>query len=126
MEPAEPEYHSRVYEHRSSKLISHRQFVRRVLWHASIVVALLGVSLGAGIIGYVWLAGMTWIDAFLNAAMLLGGMGQIDPLPNDSAKLFAGVYALYAGLMFVVSTGILLAPLAHRILHTLHVDDRSR
>lgn len=111
-----------MYEHRTSRLLSPRQFAHRLLRHFGLVVALVAVSLAAGMVGYVWLADKTWVDAFLNASMLLGGMGPVGELPNDTAKIFAGLYALYAGLVFIVSASIVLAPIAHRILHKLHVE----
>jgi hypothetical protein len=88
-----------------------------------VVVALGGVSLLIGMIGYVYLEGLSWLDAFLNAAMLLGGMGPIHSPSTPGGKLFAGVYALYAGLVFLVGAGVLAAPIVHRALHTLHWDE---
>src|SRR5262245_54105735 len=111
-----------MYEHRTARLLPRRLFIQRVVRHGLIVVGLIGVSLLAGMIGYVTLAGMTWVDAFLNTAMLLGGMGEMGDLPNNPAKIFAGLYALYAGLLFVVCASILVAPVAHRLLHKLHVE----
>jgi hypothetical protein len=113
-----------MYEHRSMKPISARQFVRRLLRHFGLVALVVVVSLTIGMIGYVWLAGMTWVDAFLNAAMLLGGMGEVGTLSTDAAKIFAGVYSLYAGLVFIVSASVLMAPIVHRILHKLHATER--
>jgi hypothetical protein len=77
-------------------------------------------------IGYRSVAGMAWVDAFLNASMLLGGMGPVGELQTAGAKIFAGLYALYSGLVFIASAGILTAPIAHRILHKLHVEGRER
>ena len=75
-------------------------------------------------LGYVWTAHMGWVDAFLNASMLLGGMGPVGDLPNDGAKIFAGVYALFAGLVFIASASVLGAPIMHRIFHKLHIDEK--
>lgn len=72
--------------------------------------------------GYMVLAHMSVVDAFLNSAMLLGGMGPVGDLPNDASKIFAGVYALYAGIVFIASAGILVAPVAHRVLHRMHLE----
>jgi hypothetical protein len=72
--------------------------------------------------GYTYFEGLSWRDAFLNAAMLMGGMGPIERPQTDSGKLFAGFYALYAGLVFIVVAGIILAPLIHRLLHRFHWD----
>src|SRR5262245_2338564 len=112
-----------MYEHKDSPLLTHWQFARRLAVHFGMVAALVVVSLFCGMLGYRVFAHMRWVDAFLNASMLLGGMGPVGDLPNDAAKIFAGLYALYAGLMFIVSIGIIIAPVAHRILHRLHVDD---
>src|SRR5262245_65524484 len=112
-----------MYEHKDAPLLSRRQFARRLIVHFAMVAGLIGVSLSGGMVGYRAFAHMGWVDAFLNASMLLGGMGPVGDLPNDRAKIFAGLYELYAGLMFIVSIGIIIAPVAHRILHRLHVDD---
>lgn len=90
--------------------------------NAGIVAVLLVVSLAIGMAGYHWLAPMPWIDAFVNAAMLLGGMGPVDPLGNERVKLFAGVYALYCGVAFIATVGLLLAPVATHVLHRFHLD----
>jgi hypothetical protein len=112
-----------MYEHKDAPLLTRWQFARRLTGHLGLVVALFGVSLYGGMLGYRVFAHMRWVDAFLNASMLLGGMGQVGDLPTDAAKIFAGLYALYAGLVFIVSIGIIIAPVAHRILHRLHVED---
>ena len=70
--------------------------------------------------GYHWIAHFKWVDSFLNACMLLGGMGPVGDLPNDASKIFAGIYALYAGLVFVASAALLLTPVFHRVLHRFH------
>ena len=93
--------------------------------NALVALAVLAASLVIGMGGYHWLAPMSWMDAFLNAAMLLGGMGPIDPLTNDSAKLFAGVYALYCGLVFIVTAGLLIAPMGSYLLHRFHLDQQK-
>lgn len=115
-----------MYEPHTRRLLSGPQFLKRLLHHFGLVAGLVAVSLLIGMFGYVDLAHMSWIDAFLNTAMLLGGMGPVGDLPNSSSKLFAGCYALYAGLVFIASAGILVAPIAHRILHRLHIEDAGR
>jgi hypothetical protein len=70
--------------------------------------------------GYHWIAHFPWIDAFVNASMLLGGMGPVGDLPNDASKVFAGVFALYSGLVFLLSAALLLTPVFHRVLHHFH------
>jgi len=99
------------------------QFAARIAFHLALAAGIISVSLFGGMAGYRWIAGMSWIDSFLDAAMLLGGMGPVGDLPSPSAKLFAGLYALYAGLVLIFAAGIILAPLGHRILHRLHLDD---
>jgi hypothetical protein len=114
-----------MYEPHSARLLPPFEFAKRLLHHFGLVAALVGVSLLVGMIGYVWLARMSWVDAFLNASMLLGGMGPVGDLPNKSSKIFAGLYALYAGLVFIASSGIMIAPIAHRLLHRLHADEND-
>jgi hypothetical protein len=111
-----------MYEHRGSQLLSPRQFAWRMIRHFGLAGAVVGLSLLVGMVGYVGLARMSWVDAFLNSAMLLGGMGPIGDLPNTASKIFAGVYALYAGLVFIATAGILVVPVVHRILHRLHAE----
>lgn len=110
------------YERRHEKLASRTVFFGRLLRAMLVGGAFVGVSLVAGIAGYIYFANLTPIDAFLNAAMILGGMGPVSPLDSDAAKLFAGLYALYAGLLLVAVSGIVLAPVFHRVLHALHAD----
>ena len=95
-----------------------------MLRHGTAVAALVVVSLAIGMAGYVYFAKQSRTDAFLNASMLLGGMGPVGDLPNNTAKIFAGCYALYAGLVFIISASILIAPIAHRILHKLHATQK--
>jgi len=100
----------------NAKFVSH-------LWaNVQLALALLGASLVAGMAGYHWLAPMSWINAFLNASMLLGGMGPVDPLTNDAAKLFAGAYALYCGVVFIATAGLVIAPVGTHVLHRFHLD----
>lgn len=100
-----------MYEPKSEPLISYRRFIKRVLIHATISV---------GVIGYEYFEQLQWRDAFLNSAMLLGGMEPVNPPLSDNGKIFAGVYALYAGLVFILVAGLTLSPVAHRILHKFH------
>lgn len=111
-----------MYEHRSARLLTRRQFAGRMAQHVGYVSVLIGGSLLIGIAGYMGLGRMSLVDAFLNSCMLLGGMGPVGDLPSDSAKIFAGLYALYAGLAFIASSTILIAPVAHRVLHILHLN----
>ncbi len=102
--------------------ISHASFVRRVARHAAAASGLLLFSLLMGMAGYVYFENLPWLDGFLNAAMLLGGMGPVNALTTNAGKLFAGLYALYAGLVFLVIAGLMLAPVLHRVLHKFHWD----
>jgi len=105
--------------------LSRAKFARRLLVHIAAAMALLIVSLFSGMLGYVRFEHLSWIDAFLNAAMLLGGMGPVNPPLTDAGKLFAGMYALYAGLVFIVSAALLLTPLIHRLLHRFHWEEHA-
>ncbi len=113
-----------MYERHVDPLLPWRQFWRRVLNHGLLVVVIVAGSLGVGMLGYRATEGMPWIDALLNASMILTGMGPVGPLTTTAAKLFASAYALYSGLVFVAVTGILLAPFAHRVLHQLHLGPK--
>ena len=113
-----------MYEHRKHRPIGRSAFVGRVLGHAAIALGVALFSLVVGMAGYMRFEGLAWRDAFLNASMLLGGMGPVDPPRTPDGKLFAGVYALYAGLVFLLAIAIILAPVLHRVLHTFHADDQ--
>jgi hypothetical protein len=114
-----------MYEKRLEKLAPTAVFARRVARHTSIAASLVACSLAIGMAGYHATEGLPWIDAFVNAAMLLGGMGPVDPLHSAAGKLFAGCYALYCGLVVIVAAGVLLAPFLHRLLHRFHLDAGS-
>ena len=113
-----------MYEHRSEPPLSTRRFVGRLLRHAGYGTALVLVSLGVGTAGFHALADQAPIDALLNAAMLLGGMGPVGDLGRVgvAGKLFAASYALYAGLVFLIVAGLLVTPVLHRVLHRFHWD----
>jgi hypothetical protein len=98
-------------------------FFGRLFRSLALSVALIGVSLAVGVAGYHWIAGLTWVDAFLNASMILGGMGPVDELTSDASKIFAACYALFSGLVLVGATGLVLGPILHRMLHKFHLDD---
>jgi hypothetical protein len=109
-----------MYEPKREPPISYRRFIKRVLIHAAISLGVLVFSLMVGVLGYEHFEHLQWRDAFLNSAMLLGGMGPVNPPLSDNGKIFAGVYALYAGLVFILVAGLTLSPVAHRILHKFH------
>ena len=96
--------------------------MRRVALHFGAAAGLVTFSLGIGMAGYAWFEGLGWEDGFLNSAMLLGGMGPVDAPHTPGGKIFAGLYALYAGLVFIVCAAIMAAPLVHRLLHRFHWD----
>jgi hypothetical protein len=114
-----------MFEHHNEKLLSRRAFLRRLAKYAGISIGIILFSLAVGMVGYHWSEGMSWIDAFLNAAMLMGGMGQINTLNTDAGKLFAGTYALYCGLVELVAVGIFAAPIVHRFLHRFHIESEK-
>lgn len=109
-----------MYEPKAQPPIHTRQFIKRVLLHAAAAIALLLLSLILGMVGYEYFEHLAWRDAFLNAAMLMGGMGPVDAPQTDGGKLFAGLYALYAGLVFLVAAGLIFAPAVHRLMHRFH------
>ena len=113
-----------MYEHRTHRLLNPAEFAWRVARHLALALVILAFSLGIGITGYHLLAGLDWIDALLNASMILTGMGPVDPMPNAKAKLFASVYALFSGVVFLGVASMLVAPFAHRLLHKLHLEER--
>lgn len=109
-----------MYEPRHLPPIPTSRFTLRMLTHAALALALIAFSLLAGMLGYRHYEQMSWVDAFVNAAMLLGGMGPIETKLSDGGKLFAGLYALYAGLAFIAVMAIMLTPVVHRFLHRFH------
>ncbi len=111
------------FETRHQPLLSRAAFVRRLGRNFAAASLLIGLSLAGGMAGYHYLEGMEWIDAFANAAMILSGMGPLEPLHTWGGKLFAGLYALYSGLALIVATGIMLAPVLHRLFHRFHLDE---
>jgi hypothetical protein len=113
-----------MYESKSDPLLPRTQFHRRVLNHFAIAVGLIVFSIGIGILGYCQFEHLGVLDGFLNSAMLLGGMGPVNAPVTPAGKLFAGFFALYAGLVFIVTAGLLFAPLVHRLMHRLHWDQR--
>jgi hypothetical protein len=114
-----------MYETRNHPLLSRRHFLRRMAAHGALAGGLIGLSLFGGMAGYAGFEHLGWTDAFLNASMILGGMGPVDFPKTEAGKLFAGAYALYSGLVFLVAAGLLFAPLAHRLLHRFHLEDAS-
>jgi hypothetical protein len=111
-----------LFETRGQPLLSRPAFFKRQLKHVGIVLLIIGGSLLIGMAGYHFLENLSWVDAFLNSAMLLGGMGPVDPLHTVAGKIFAGLYSLYSGIVFLIVAGVLFAPIFHRMLHHFHLD----
>ena len=111
-----------MYEHHREPMLPIRQFMRRVGRHALVSTAVIVFSLGIGTLGYRATAQLGWLDAFMNASMILTGMGPIAPMVTPGAKLFASFYALYSGIVFLAVSGIVLAPFLHRMLHRFHLE----
>jgi len=114
-----------MYESRLQPLLTRAQFVRRVFGHVAVAVGTAALALFVGMAGYHWLAGLNWVDSLLNASMILGGMGPVDTLTTDAAKIFASFYALFSGLVFISLLGLLLAPFIHRLMHRFHIDEEG-
>jgi len=108
------------YEHLSQPPLDPTAFRRRLLQHGGYAAWLIAVSLGVGMAGYHWIASFSWTDSFLNASMLLGGMGPVGELQSRGAKIFAGIFALYSGIVFLIVAGLLLVPVFHRVMHKFH------
>jgi len=100
-------------------------FLRRLAAHVGVAMAMVAASLGAGMLGYVYFERLDWPDAFLNAAMLLGGMGPVNNPQSFGGKIFAGCYALYAGVLFLAVSAVVLGPVVHRVLHRFHWDEEA-
>jgi hypothetical protein len=115
-----------MFERRHDQLLPRELFVRRLARHGAIALGLIGVALGIGILGYHWCEGLSWLDSLLNAAMILSGMGPVNQLQHDAGKWFASFYALFSGIAFITSVGVLTVPVAHRFLHKFHLDADSR
>ena len=114
-----------AYERLREPLAPMPVFFARLAGNVGLVLGMIAVSLAAGMWGYHAFEAMSWIDAYVNAAMILSGMGPLGELHTHAGKVFAGSYALYSGLFLVIAAGLLLAPLLHRFLHTMHLDDDS-
>jgi hypothetical protein len=110
------------YEKKRHKPAPLHVFQRRLVTHLLAAAAIIVFAIGVGMAGYMALAGMGAVDAFLNAAMILSGMGPVDDLPTSAAKIFAGFYAITCGILLIAVAGLVLAPVFHRMLHIFHAD----
>ena len=114
-----------MFEHRTKPLLPRKVFYRRLVNHAVLGFAVITGALGLGMIGYHVFEKMAWVDAFVNAAMILSGMGPVATLQTDGGKVFAGCYALFSGITLIAILGIIFAPIVHRALHRFHLEDED-
>jgi hypothetical protein len=113
------------YERHHDQLAPISVFAQRLLGSLAIALALIAVALVLGIAGYHYIAGFNLVDSLLEASMILGGMGPVNQLPTDHAKIFASIYALFSGIIFIGVMGIILSPVVHRVMHKFHVDEKD-
>ena len=111
-----------MFEHRSKPLLPRLEFIKRMIFFAFLSAGFVTFSLFMGMVGYRIFENFSWVDAFVNAAMLMGGMGLVNELHTDAGKIFAGVYSMYCGLVFIIAVGFLIAPVFHRFLHKFHLE----
>jgi hypothetical protein len=114
-----------IYEKKSQKLVSLHTFYFRLLKHIFIAGAIIMISITMGAIGYHKLESLTWVNSFYNASMILTGMGPVNVLHNNTSKIFASLFAVYGGIVILAITGIILAPLAHRLLHIFNLSEED-
>ncbi len=113
-----------MYEHHKQPLAKKSVFAKRLAWNGMIGALLMFFSLGIGMVGYHFLEGLSWLDALLNASMILGGMGPVNPLQTNAGKIFASFYAIYSGVILLATVGVLAAPIFHRFLHRFHLVEK--
>ena len=113
-----------MYEHRRHRLLPWRRFIRRASRHLLFGVGIVFVADGGGTLGYHTYGHLGWLDSFLNASMILSGMGPVDKMGDPGGKLFAACYALFSGIVFIGVMGIVLAPWIHRLIHATHMEDQ--
>ncbi|MDB6075882.1 MAG: hypothetical protein JWO89_3522 [Verrucomicrobiaceae bacterium] len=114
-----------MFESKRHKLASPAKFRSRLLKCFGIALVIITIALSIGVLGYHILANQGWVDSLLNASMILGGMGPVAELQTDAPKIFASLYALFSGIVFIALMGIILAPFAHRALHLFHLDEKD-
>jgi hypothetical protein len=115
-----------MFEHHTKPLLPRKVYYRRLAYHGTLGVMVIVGSLGIGMIGYHGFEKLSWLDAFLNASMILSGMGPVATLQTDAGKFFAGCYAIYSGIALITIMGIIFAPVVHRFLHKFHLEDEDR
>lgn len=112
-----------MYEHRSRPLIPRAEFYRRLARSFALGTGVAVGALAVGMLGYHHFEKMSWVDAYTNASMILSGMGPVGNLETPAGKIFAGTYALFSGLAFITSIGIIFTPIYHRFLHKFHLEE---
>jgi len=112
-----------MFEHHTKPLLPRQVFYRRLAHNAGLGAVVITASLGIGMAGYRSFEKMSWVDAFVNAAMILSGMGPLSTLQTEGGKIFAGCYAIFSGIAFITTVGIIFAPVVHRFLHKFHLQD---
>jgi len=111
-----------MFEHHKQPLASQAEFTWRIVRYSLITAGIILFSLGIGMLGYHYYESLSWIDSLLNASMILGGMGPVNPLRTNAGKVFASFYALYSGIILLASVGILATPIFHRFMHRFHLE----
>ena len=112
-----------MFEHHTKPLLPRKEYYRRIVRNLGLGVVVIVASLGLGMAGYHYFEKLSWLDAFLNASMILAGMGPVATLQTDAGKFFAGCYALFSGIALISIVGIIFAPVVHRFLHKFHLED---
>ncbi len=112
-----------MFEHKTSKLASKKDYIRRQFKYVLYAMSIVTISLIIGVLCYHWLGNLSWVDSLLNASMILGGMGPVNEMSSTSAKIFASLYSLYSGIVFLATIAVMSAPALHRFMHILHIDE---
>jgi hypothetical protein len=115
-----------LFEHKTHQILPFNKFMVRLVKYFLFSSLLIAFSLAIGTIGYYYFAHISWIDSFYNASLILTGMGPVDAMPTDGAKLFASFYALFSGIAFLSTVAVIFAPIAHRLLHILHINEDEK
>jgi hypothetical protein len=115
-----------MLERRHDRLLPRRNFLKRQARYSAAAAGVIAASLGVGVLGYHGIEHLSWIDALLNASFILTGMGPVDPVKSTAGKLFASAYAVFSGIAFLTTIGILVTPLVHRLLHRFHIEESEQ
>ncbi len=115
-----------MFEHRTKPLLPRHKFFARLRRCAASALVLIVVALGIGMLGYHVFESMNWVDSFVNASMILSGMGPVGELKTNAGKIFAGCYVLFSGVAFLTSIALVFAPIFHRFLHKFHLETSSK